>query len=218
MHKKLIILAVFVMPLRCSAGLGEYLSAWWHGKGIAAVPLPHIPLTPQQNATVVGGVASHNALEIAKEVRGTIKDVLEHPENVAKASQGLSHGFTRGFFTGPASAIRDGVTEHPYATAVVVTAAAGTAVYYKLKPLSEEEQQLQQIEKDKRLAAIRKAASIARADEHADDYRRCLSRHAHDKGSCEDRIRRCHSPAGRLAAENRKMADEITESYRTYNR
>ena len=225
MYKKLIILSVIVIPLPCSAGLGDYISAWWHNRAIpSSVLQPHIPLAPQQLAGVAGGVSSNNLLETVKEARAAVKDVLDHPEAVEEASKSVSHGFTRGLFTGPASAARDGAlyvkdtaVEHPYIAGLALTAGVAGAAYYKFRPLTEEETQKAQIEKDKRQSLIRQAASVVKADMYAEDYRTCLNRHAYDHGaSCDEKIQRCHSPARKLAMEAPKRAKKITQAYREY--
>lgn len=230
MYKKVVIITLAINNCQLNAGFGE-----WVARKILRVNVVSTPIDATTIADTLpvidptqycGGVFSSNAVQVTSNVNVMLDRVAEvNPKKIEAASHAVSHGFMYGLASGIPTAIKDGVVyvkdtavEHPVITTGIVATAMGTAVYYKFKPLTEEEQQLQQIEKDKRLAEIRKAASIARADEHADDYRRCLSRHAHDAGSCEDRIKRCHSPAGRLAAENRKMADEITESYRAYNR
>ena len=220
MYKKLIILTVIAMPFTCSAGFGEYVSAWWHGRQISSIPMPHIPLAPQQLAQVSGGVASSNTLEAVKEARAALKDVLDHPEAVEKATSGFVKGIVKAPFVAAldgAEYVRDTAVEHPYMALTAATVGLGAAAYYKFRDLTEEEKQLQQIEKDKRQSLIRQAASISAADMHADEYRTCLNRHAYDNGTCEDRIKRCHSPARKLASYNRKRADKMTSSFREYN-
>ncbi len=209
MFKKVIIIALVAMPLPCSAG-----NRW--NDFCAFIGLGRHPVNP---ANHILGVPTDNFLKTTE----IIVDAVKKPEVLEAAAEGVSHGtshgFMRGLFTGPASAVRDGAIyakdtaiEHP----VLTTLAVAGAAYYKFRPLTEQEEQEAQIKKDKRIAEIRAAAAIIKEDDTADELRTCFNRHAYDNGSCDDKIKRCHSPARRLASYNRMRASSMTASFREY--
>ncbi len=172
----------------------------------------------------VGGFTAQQAAETTKNVKDTIELVVD-AKKTGEASFAAGAGFTGGLVSGPFIAARDGAVyikdtavEHPVIAGLALTAVVGGGLYHKFRPLTEEEIQKDQIEKDKRQALIRESASIAAADLHADDLRTCLNRHAYDHAStADDKIKRCHSPARKLASYNRKRADKMTSSFREYN-
>ena len=198
------------MPLPCSAG---WFMDWVRKVKTPAIPFPHIPLTPQQNADVAGGVATSNILQTAEITAKIVDKLTDKPELAGE----VTHHATKGIFTGAGAALRDGVVEHPIIAGLALTAGVTGGLYYKFRELTDEEKEQAQIKKDKRLAKIREAASIVKADMFADEYRTCLNRHAYDHGaSCDEKIQRCHSPARKLAMENKKRATKITKAYREY--
>ena len=79
-----------------------------------------------------------------------------------------------------------------------------------------QEKQEQELARSKRLADLRAARDVASADDTATEFRTCLNRHAYDNGSCEDKLKRCHSPARRLSMLNRKRAEEIASAFKEY--
>ncbi|MBS1986606.1 hypothetical protein JST99_01595 [Candidatus Dependentiae bacterium] len=170
----------------------------------------------------VGGYTATRVSEAVKDTKEIAELVLD-PKLVGETTYEFTKGGTYGLVAGPAIAIKDGVVYikdtivgHPYATAVIVTATAGTAAYCKFRPLTEEEQQKKAIEEAKIRAELRKAREIEQEDIFAADYRTCLNRHAYDNGSCNDKIKRCHSPARNLAMLNKQREEGITNAYRKH--
>lgn len=206
MFKKVLIIALIAIPVPCSAGkrFNDFC---------AFIGLGTHPVNP---ANHILGVASDNAVKIADKA----VEIIQSPEEIEKASAAVTSGLAKGPFYAArdgAVYVRDTAAEHPIIAGLAVTAGIAGAAYYKFRPLTEEEVQKAQIEKDRRMAMIREAASIVRADLYAEEYRTCLNRHAYDHGaSCSEKIRRCHSPARKLAMEAPERAIKITKAYREY--
>jgi hypothetical protein len=187
-----------------------------------------IQLTQRELANLYGGVFSQNLKDTGTIVIEGAKELMKNPEKTETAVQALSHGSSHGFMygllSGPASAVRDGVVyvkdtvvEHPVIAGATVTAGVAAAAYYKLRPLTPEEEHQENMRKAQRATELREAALIEKTDLTADELRTCLNTHAH----CGDRAkngipRRCNSPAGRLAQLNRAVAKEIIDGFKEY--
>lgn len=171
--------------------------------------LVQAPVNPANHAL---GVFSDNAVKVVDKV----DKLIQSPEVLEKASTAVSHGTTHGgaygLLSGTASAVRDGVVAHPYATGAVLATGASIAAYRAFRPLTAQEEAEEARAKSETAAARR----VKLTEDTDTELRTCLNTHARSAGSCEDKLRRCHSPARRLALLNHTRANAIQAAFREY--
>jgi len=175
---------------------------------------PSIVRAPIDPATCVLGLPTTNILKTVEKGGELLSNVTpEKVEAVATAaSHGTTHGASYGFWSGQATALKDGVVAHPYATAAVLATGVGIAGYRALRPLTPQEE----AEQEKAKTEIRAAQRLKLTDDTDTEYRTCLNKHARCGGTADDKIRRCHSPARRLALLNHARANAITAAFKEY--
>lgn len=170
------------------------------------------PSLPQNPANCVLGLCTDNLKTTVATACKTIDKVVENPEAAGKAAQAVTHGSAYGLLSGSASAVRDGVVAHPYAAGAVLATGASIAAYRTFRPLTA----LEEAEEARAQSETAAARRVKLTEDTDTEFRTCLNTHSRSAGSCEDKLRRCHSPARRLALLNHKRATAIATAFREY--
>lgn len=200
MSKRFIVL---LLTMQAASIHAEWYKPWtWVG--------PKLPVDHPGNFS--GGFATKNLVTVSENVYKTVDACLKDPKAVQETACAATHGATYGLLSGTASAVRDGVVAHPYAAGAVAATGVAVAGYRTFRPLSAKEK----AEEAKAQGDVRAAELLKLSDDTADEYRTCLNTHARSAGTCDDKLRRCHSPARRLALLNHKRASAITTAFREY--
>lgn len=173
---------------------------------------PSLPQTVANPANYALGLCTDNLKTTVVTACQTIDKVVENPEAAGKAVQAVTHGGTYGLLSGAGTAVRDGVVAHPYATGAVLATGATIAAYRTFRPLTAQEEAEEARAKSETVAARR----VKLTEDTDTEFRTCLNTHSRSAGSCDDKLRRCHSPARRLALLNHKRANAITAAFREY--